>query len=250
MSRITDIAYGNDPLQTYDLYTPDSLSDRYRTIIHIHGGSLSGGTKKPHPYIDDLVLYGYVFADVNYRLLPAVTVNDILSDCAHAVKKIIDHLPEEKKRGKIFLAGDSAGGYIVMMLLFRRDLLEKAGVPYDAIGGFLLDDPMFLPNFEEFSKKENYITDLLCDPACPISYIEKNAPYPPMYFLTYGKSIHGFPEFTHLAVATLFRFGYGDRVKFSFFPDYPHCGNFEAPPIDGVNAYSHYSHKFYTSVKD
>ena len=250
MPIIKNIPYGEHPRQMFDLYIPDTLTDGYRTIFHFHGGGLKGGNRTDHPYVHDLVSLGYIYADCDYRLRPEVTAEEIMTDCANAIAAAMRALPTDKKQGKFFIAGDSAGGYIAMMLCFRPKYLEAAGVDPRLIQGYLFDDPMFLVEYDAFLLKDHYITDALEKEDCPLYQIDVTFPYPPMQFLTYGKSIHGFPEFTHMAVATMHRLGFSDRVYLEYFPGYSHCGNFSAPQIDGINAHSYYSHKFYSSVKD
>ena len=245
-----DIPYGAHERQLYDLYLPDALSDGYPTVFHFHGGSLTGGARTEHKYIHDLLARGYVYADCDYRLLPEVTVKDILCDAAAAVAAAYAALPGEKKHGKLFISGDSAGGYIAMMLCFNRRYLREAGMNPACIDGFVFDDPMFVAaHSATVGAPDFFITDLLENPDCPLYYLEENADYPPMLFLTYGKGLHGFPEFTHLSVATLFRLGYGDRVKLLYFPGYGHCGNFGAPDIEGMVPHAYYSHKFYSEIQ-
>lgn len=254
MQPLTELSYGDHPRQKIDFYRPETLIDGYRTVIHFHGGGLTAGSKAPHLYIDNHVAFGYVFFDCNYRFRNEVSLEEVLVDAANAVRASIDAMPTEKKHGKIFIAGDSAGGYIAMMLAFRRDLLENAGVAPTMIGGYVFDDPMYLYGFDEFAarfaEKKAFITDLLTIPNCPLSHIEENYPYPPMFIMTYGKGIPTFPAFTHLFVGTMLRYGYIDRVRFEYYPDYPHGGNFVAPPVDGIVPYSARAHEFYRSIKD
>ena len=244
-----DIPYGENERQLYDLYVPEVLSDGYPTIFHFHGGSLTGGARTEHKYIHDLVSRGYVYADCDYRLLPNVTVEDILQDSAAAVAAALSALPSAKKHGKLFISGDSAGAYIAMMLCFCQKYLKEANVDPSAINGFVFDDPMCIAGFDEVMKNENFfITDLLEMPECPLYHIDAAVNYPPMLFLTYGKGLHGFPEFTHLSVGTLLRYGFADRVKLAYFPGYGHCGNFGAPDIDGMVPHAYYSHQFYSEI--
>ncbi len=249
MTVTKDIPYGTDERQKYDLYLPETLRDGYPTVFHFHGGSLTGGARTEHKYIHDLLKLGYVYVDCDYRLLPHVTVDEILKDSASAIAKALTSLPCEKKHGKLFISGDSAGGYIAMMLCFNRKYLADAGVDVQKIDGFVFDDPMSISGFEKIVNDEKFfITDLLEMPECPLYYLDPSVSYPPMLFLTYGKGLHGFPEFTHLSVGTLLRHGFGDRVKLEYFAGYGHCGNFGAPDIDGMVPHAYYTHRFYSSL--
>lgn len=251
MPIVKDIPYGKEERQLYDVYTPETLADGYPTVFHFHGGSLTGGARTEHKYIHDLLSLGYLYVDCEYRLLPSVTVDDILRDAAKAVAAAYAALPTEKKHGKLFISGDSAGAYIAMMLCFCRKYLSEEGFDPDKINGFVFDDPMPVPAHGAFAEDHShFITDLLEMPDCPLYYLDPTVNYPPVLFLTYGKGLHGFPEFTHLSVATLARLGYRDRVFLEYFPGYGHCGNFSAPDIDGMVPHAYYSHKFYSAIPD
>ncbi len=241
MQKCFDIPYGEGPLRVYDAYP--AASHNAPAVIHFHGGGLGGGEKKPHPYIDQLLSLGYAFYDCNYRLRSeTVTPEMILEDCALAVAEIAKTLP---KTAPIFLAGDSAGAWITMMLALRKELFLPVGFDYARITGFVFDDAMPLSDFGD-EEKAPYITDLLFDPRSPISYAKAGEDYPPMYFSTFGASIPRFPEYVHLCVATLLRMGYGDRIVFGFYPALPHCGNFEkAPAEDGLIPYVKETDAFY-----
>lgn len=249
-----DLAYGEHPRHKYDLWRPDTLEEGFPSIIHFHGGGLTSCTKQGaagHEYISELVELGYAFFDCEYRLLPEVTPDDILEDAANAVKKAIEDIKGmEKKHGKIFVAGDSAGGWITTMLCFKGDIYEKAGVDKNDVGGYIFEDPMPITDIGSRLRADSAmpITKLLDDATCPLHYLEKDADYPPMFFSTYGKSIPYFDEYVHCAVATLLRYGYGDRVTFFFHPDRPHGGNFEAEKEEGLIPYVLHANAFCKKV--
>lgn len=238
-----DLCYGEHPRHKYDIWQPDVLSDGFPSIIHFHGGGLSSCEKqgaKGHEYITELVELGYTFFDCEYRLVPEVTPDEILVDAANAVKQAIDDIRKMGKRnGKIFVAGDSAGGWITTMLAFNKDIFRAASVDPDAIDGYIFEDPMPITHIEKALDAETAmpITKLLDNVTCPLHYVKENENYPPMFFSTYGKSIPYFAEYTHLAVATLLRYGYGDRVALFFHPNRPHGGNFEAEKENGLIPY-------------
>ncbi len=245
MTQLFDIPYGNHPLMAYDSYSPEPLGKNAPVIIHFHGGGLSGGEKKSHPYVDALVALGYRFFDCNYRLIPEVTEEEILCDCALAVKTVMDRLASEAHTGKLFIAADSAGAWITMMLAFRPAFFEAQGVSPSDIAGYVFDDAMPIVDFNHH-EHFTYITDLLDNPDCPLYYLKSGQDYPPMYFSTFGRSIPHFPEYVHMAVATLLRYGYGDRLHFGYYPALPHCGNFTEK--DGIYPYVTETDRFYKSV--
>src|SRR4051812_35237754 len=69
-----------DPLQTLDVYAPANAKN-LPVVVWIHGGGWQVGDKKemnvkPQAFADK----GFVFVSVNYRLLPAVAMSDIIRD--------------------------------------------------------------------------------------------------------------------------------------------------------------------------
>jgi len=83
-------------------------------VIWIHGGGLTQGKAQlPQNLLSD----GFVVFGVDYRKLPDVGVDELLDDCAAAVKWSLDHIEEYGgDPDKIYMSGHSGGGYIVSML--------------------------------------------------------------------------------------------------------------------------------------
>ena len=60
---------------------------------------------------------GYAFASINYRLVPAATVEEQASDVANAVKALIDRAGSVGvDRRRIVLMGHSAGAQLVALV--------------------------------------------------------------------------------------------------------------------------------------
>ena len=108
-----------------DVYHPEGAIGR-PVIVWFHGGGLEGGNKEiPEELREkDLVVVG-----VNYRLLPQVSVNEILDDAAEAVAWVFRHIDEYGGDAhKIVVSGHSAGGYISMMLCLNKHWLAAYGI--------------------------------------------------------------------------------------------------------------------------
>lgn len=68
---ITDISYGTDSQQKFDLYLPAYRNAATKTLILVHGGSWVQGDKASMTYLVDLIkqyLPEYAIANINYRL--------------------------------------------------------------------------------------------------------------------------------------------------------------------------------------
>ena len=87
--------------QTLDLYAPASGTG-HPVVVWIHGGGWRQGDKrgvqqKPEAFVEK----GFVFVSTNYRFVPQVTVKEMTSDVAKAIR--------ETKAGKVEFRVDKAG---------------------------------------------------------------------------------------------------------------------------------------------
>jgi acetyl esterase/lipase len=117
-----------DSICRLDLYHPAGKTG-YPTVVWFHGGSLTGGRRSaPEQLLDN----GFALATVDYRLSPNVTVPEIIDDAAAACAWVAGNI--EKYGGdpsKIYLAGHSAGGYLVFMIGLDKRYLAKYGIDPD-----------------------------------------------------------------------------------------------------------------------
>lgn len=118
VTEVNDLAYIEDGnlYHTLDvLYPADTKPGaKLPVIIDIHGGGWMYAEKGlNHHYCAALADRGYVVFNINYRLVPDVTVNQQLQDVARALRWIRDHgsqYPCDMRN--IMLTGDSAGGQL------------------------------------------------------------------------------------------------------------------------------------------
>ncbi|MFI5452069.1 alpha/beta hydrolase [Pedobacter sp. UC225_61] len=130
---ITDLAYGNDPKQTMDVYLPPNRTSNTSVIIFVHGGSFIGGDKNDYKaHAIYLANCGYAVLNVNYRLVNGtglsetrlepphieseVKIKDQVNDVATVVDFAIAHAKEWVVSNKrIAIAGHSAGGTLALL---------------------------------------------------------------------------------------------------------------------------------------
>lgn len=133
------LAYGTDPLQTIDIWRAQGANGPAPLVIFVHGGAWKLGDKdnatgkwKPVHYPGE----GYVFASVDYRLVPNATVEQQAGDVAHAVRALVDHAADygiDPRR--IVLIGHSAGAHLVALVGTDESYLRGAGLSLRDIAG-------------------------------------------------------------------------------------------------------------------
>lgn len=127
LSKQIDVAYGDDPLQTMDVYLhgsrvgePDYFAvdrDPRPTLMWIHGGGWIAGDKAAQ--IHHLIPYlerGWTVYNVNYRQGPdtaPLAVDDVM--CAY--RFIVAQLAEAgQPTDQIVVSGASAGGHLALIV--------------------------------------------------------------------------------------------------------------------------------------
>jgi acetyl esterase/lipase len=110
-------------------------------ILFVHGGgwkrgdkgNATGAFKAPH-----FTAQGYAFASINYRLVPAATVEQQAADVAAAVAYVKAHtgaLGVDARR--IILMGHSAGAHLVALVGTDPRYLTDAGLSFADIAGVI-----------------------------------------------------------------------------------------------------------------
>ncbi|CAH0495693.1 alpha/beta hydrolase [Novosphingobium sp. CECT 9465] len=138
------IAYGKDPLQVLDLWLPKTAKGKAPLVLYVHGGGWKRGSKdsatgraKPVHYPEQ----GYAFASINYRLVPAATVEQQAADVASALATLLaraDALGIDRTR--VVLMGHSAGAHLVALVGTDERYLRGAGLSFADVDGVIPND--------------------------------------------------------------------------------------------------------------
>lgn len=112
--------YGVDPLQAVDIWKPKDAKGSAPLLVFVHGGGWTRGSKDNAVGPDKIAAFirrGYVFAAINYRLVPQVGVADQPRDVAAAINFLrakADALGIDPQR--IVLMGHSAGAHLAALV--------------------------------------------------------------------------------------------------------------------------------------
>lgn len=145
------LSYKNDGdfYHNFDIYYGKSAGKILPTVIYVHGGGLVYGTKEVcKAACLRLASLGFNVANINYRLLPHVTLRDQIKDVLDGLTYIYENARRfNLDPDKIFLASDSAGSFLSLAafaLMNDVNFGEIFGIPAKdiAISAMALISPM------------------------------------------------------------------------------------------------------------
>ncbi|AIS18368.1 esterase [Pseudomonas rhizosphaerae] len=133
------VAYGLDPRQKLDVYRPTRPLPATPVVVFFYGGTWNSGERGDYRFVaQSLAARGMLVVVADYRLYPQVRYPSFLEDGAQAVAwtyRNIGQYGGDARR--LFLMGHSSGGYNAAMLALDPQWLRKAGVPADALRGWV-----------------------------------------------------------------------------------------------------------------
>jgi len=142
---LRDIPYytgpgANPKLNSMDLYLPEGKTN-FPIVLFLHGGGLTRGDKLSQGFIAFAELFaqhGIAVASANYRLSPAVKHPAHIQDVARAFAWLYQNAAQyQADRGRIFLAGHSAGAYLAALLALHKEYLAAEGLSPQNIRGVM-----------------------------------------------------------------------------------------------------------------
>jgi len=139
---VRDVAYGADPKQRFDVYTPKGARNA-PVVVMVHGGAWRIGDKRSRGVVGKKVARwsrdGIVVISVNYRMLPGTDPVEQARDVARALAVAQQRMSEwGGDAGKVVLMGHSAGAHLVALLDANPSLATSLGArPW--LGAVILD---------------------------------------------------------------------------------------------------------------
>jgi acetyl esterase/lipase len=117
-----------------DIYAPSNAKN-LPVVFWIHGGGWQAGDKsdvgsKPKAFLEK----GFVFVSTNYRLLPKVDMDTLVTDVAKSLAWVHKHISEYGgDPTRIIVGGHSAGAQLAALLCTDDRLLKAEGVPFSSL---------------------------------------------------------------------------------------------------------------------
>lgn len=138
------ISYGSSADQVYDVWPAQGVSGRAPLVMFVHGGGWTNGSKDSAsgPYASShFPAEGYVYASINYRLVPSVTVEEQAGDVAAACKSLLDHAAELGiDPDRVVIIGHSAGAHLVALVGTDESYLAEVGLSESSLRGVIAID--------------------------------------------------------------------------------------------------------------
>ncbi len=129
-----DLPYGTDQRQRLDLFTPDG-DGPWPLLVFIHGGYWQLGSKDDWSFLaPGWMQKDVAVATLGYRLLPAVTLEDVVGD----VRAGLDYLAENAEAlkldvSRVLVTGVSAGAHLAAMAVTEEDAATNQLSPGAAV---------------------------------------------------------------------------------------------------------------------
>ncbi len=136
------IGYGDEKLQYFNICTRrDGVKEKKSVFIYIHGGGwISGITGMRDTYVSNWAEKGFFTASISYSYAP----DKVFPAQLHEIFSALDCIYDMREKynldfGRLVLAGESAGGYYIMMLAAMskdKSLFDKLGIKFRHIDEF------------------------------------------------------------------------------------------------------------------
>ncbi len=157
-----------------DVYYPKA-DKKVPVIIWFHGGGLTGGNRE---IPESLKNKGYVIVGVGYRLGNSkVKAEASILDAAAAVAWVFKNI--QKFNGdpeSISVSGHSAGGYLALMTVMNKALLNEYDIDANKVAGLVPFSGHTITHFTIRSERGIPGEQPIIDEFAPLYYVRKDTP--------------------------------------------------------------------------
>lgn len=156
-----------------DFYYPKDAKG-FATVVWFHGGGLTSGEKSIPAGLRDK---GVAVAAANYRLSPVVKAPAYVEDAAAAVAWVMKNVERRGgSRGRVFVSGHSAGGYLTSMVGLDERWLAIHGVDADEIAGVVPLSGQCATHSAIRAERGLEESRTVVDELAPLYHVRKDAP--------------------------------------------------------------------------
>lgn len=156
-----------------DVYYPVDVED-FATVVWFHGGGITGGEKH---IPEQLKAQGIAVVAVNYRLSPRAKNPAYIDDAAASIAWVFEHIGQYGgDTDKIFIAGHSAGGYLVAMVGLDKSWLEQYNVDADRIAGIISFSGHSITHMTVRAEQGIHEKQPIVDKYAPLYHVRNDAP--------------------------------------------------------------------------
>ncbi|HWL06897.1 MAG TPA: alpha/beta hydrolase fold domain-containing protein [Planctomicrobium sp.] len=201
-----------------DLFIPAGMTG-FPTVVWFHGGGLTGGNREiPQAMMNQ----GVGIVSASYRLAPKVPVTTCLEDAAAAAAWTIQHIHEYGgSPDKVFLAGNSAGGYQVLMLGLDHKWLAAHDLSPDRFAGIVSVSGQAITHMAARAEQKIPPKQPLIDELAPLYHVRKDVP--PLLLITGDRELEIYGRYDENAyLARMFKIMGNPDVKLIEIPGTNH----------------------------
>jgi acetyl esterase/lipase len=142
-------AYGNDAQQKMDIYLPAGRDENTRTIILLHGGGWSGGSKSDLAYFVPMLksqFPNHAIVNMNYRL--GTSASPGFPKQIQDIEKAIAHLQNSNYdiSNEYAFIGASAGAHLGLLYAYHHDPKREVKAVVSIVGPADFSDPAYTGN--------------------------------------------------------------------------------------------------------
>jgi acetyl esterase/lipase len=173
------IAYGADPRQRLDVYSPTDIADCAPVLVYFYGGRWKSGKRSYYRFVGEaFATRGYLVVVPDYRLYPSVRFPAFVEDGARALKWVERNASRYGGNPqRIILSGHSAGAHLAALLLFDQRYLGTFDFCRNRILGFIgLAGPYAFNPLAYESTRVVFSTVQDPDQARPIAFVDGSEP--------------------------------------------------------------------------